>query len=81
MWRFAFDGGRHPQHRDKTEETLGDDAFFAKRGQPQPRSLWPIINVIMVDWDGHMARRAGVGKVILKAWQEEWNPPREVVFI
>jgi hypothetical protein len=56
------------------------DVYSAKKGKPRPRSLWPIINLILVDWDGSMFRRAGVGKVIMKAWLEVWSPPREVIF-
>ncbi|KAK5270382.1 hypothetical protein LTR99_005765 [Exophiala xenobiotica] len=63
--------------------------YFAKKGQARPRSLWSVVNLILVDWEDNtstknrlVARRAGVGKVIMTAWQEEWvrSPPRGVVF-
>ncbi|KAJ9504305.1 hypothetical protein H2202_000361 [Exophiala xenobiotica] len=62
--------------------------YFAKEGQPWPRSLWSVVHLVLVDWDDNtkknrrVARRAGVGKVIMSAWQEEWvkSRPREVVF-
>jgi hypothetical protein len=56
------------------------EVYSAEKGEARPRSLWPIVNLILVDWDGNIARRAGVGKVIMKAWQEAWSLPREVIF-
>jgi hypothetical protein len=57
------------------------EVYAAEKGEARPRSLWPVVNLILVDWDGNMARRAGVGRVLMKAWQEAWNQPREVIFI
>jgi hypothetical protein len=68
------------------QHTAGDlflDVYNAKEGKEgevRPRSLWPVVNLILVDWDGNMVRRAGVGKVIMKAWREAWSLPREVIF-
>ena len=58
---------------------LGEQIYLAKKGQPRPRSLWTVVNLMLVDWDGHLARRAGVGKVIIGAWMEKRNPQREVI--
>ena len=52
----------------------------AERDQFRPRSLWPVVNLILVDWDGNIARRAGVAKVIMKAWEEKRDTAREIVF-
>lgn len=58
---------------------LCTQVYYAQKGQPRPRSLWTVVNLMLVDFDGHVARRAGVGKVILGAWREEWNIPEEVI--
>ncbi len=58
---------------------LFHEVYFAQKGQPRPRSLWTVVNLMLVDWDGHLARRAGVGKVIIRAWHEKWNQPQEVI--
>jgi hypothetical protein len=68
---------RKEQH---TASELLFQVYHAEKGMARPRSLWPVVNLILVDWDGNMVRRAGVGKVIMKAWQEVWSPPREVIF-
>jgi hypothetical protein len=59
---------------------LFSDLRAARSGQPRPRSLWPIVNLMMVHWekDSGIAKRIGVGRVIMKAWQEAWNPRTEV---
>jgi hypothetical protein len=68
---------REEQHK---ASQLFFQVYTAEKGTARPRSLWPVVNLILVDWDGNMARRAGVGKVIMKAWQEAHSPPREVIF-
>jgi hypothetical protein len=74
--KIDIEGGKE---RYKTTEFI-HELYSAEKGTERPRSLWPVVNLIFVDWDGNMARRAGVGKVIMKAWQEAWNRPREVIF-
>ena len=39
---------------------------FAKKGEPHLWSLWALAILVLVDWDGHLPRRAGVEKVIMK---------------
>ena len=53
--------------------------FEAEKGELLPRELWPVLNVLLVDWDGKVANRAGVGKIMKVAWQERKSPLTEVV--
>lgn len=68
------------QKKRNTASELLLELNYAEKGKARPRSLWPIVNLILVDWDGSMVRRAGVGRIIMKAWQERWNPPEEIFF-
>ena len=45
-----------------------DALFTAKKGQPRPKFLWSTVNLILIERDGPIARRVGVGKVIFNAW-------------
>jgi hypothetical protein len=59
-----------------------DALFTAKKGQPRPNFLWSTVNLILVEWDGPIARRVGVGKVIFNAWllaRELFGTPEEVI--
>lgn len=58
---------------------LYDELANAVEGEPMPRALWPLVNVILVVWEGEFARRVGVGKVIMRAWQEQKSSRREVI--
>ena len=58
---------------------LCEKVYFAQKGQPRPRSLWTVVNVMLVDWNGHLVRCAGVGKVIMGAWRESRTPLQEVI--
>jgi hypothetical protein len=49
----------------------------AKKGGVVPRDLWPVVNVMLVDWDGTIVRRAGIGRVIKAAWEEIRAPPSQ----
>jgi hypothetical protein len=51
----------------------------AKREQPRPKFLWSTVNLILVDWDGPIARRVGVGRVIFDAWLLSWAPAEDVL--
>ena len=51
----------------------------AQRGQPQPKFLWSTVNLILVDWEGPIARRVGVGRVIFSAWLLSWTPAEDVL--
>jgi Heterokaryon incompatibility protein (HET) len=55
--------------------------FKAKKGEPRPRSLWPVANIILVEWKGKIARRIGVGKIIMSAWQAAMVPDQEVILM
>ncbi|OAK96393.1 HET-domain-containing protein [Phaeosphaeriaceae sp. SRC1lsM3a] len=57
---------------------LFNDLQAARKGKPMSRYLWPIVNVMLVEWDGKIARRVGVGKIIMQAWQDQATTPREV---
>jgi len=37
-----------------------DALFTAKKGQPRPKFLWSTVNLILVEWDGPIARRLGM---------------------
>ena len=79
--------GRWLPISDKREQDIQDSAiglfsalYSAQQGEPVVRALWPVVNVMLVDWNGKIARRAGIGKVIMKAWQEQGHRPEEVLF-
>jgi hypothetical protein len=43
----------------------------ARKGHRRPREMWTVVNVISVEWEGPIARRTGVGRVMLDAWLKE----------
>lgn len=51
----------------------------AKKEEPRPKFLWSTVNLILVEWDGPIARRVGMGRVIFKAWLLQWNRAAEVI--
>lgn len=77
--------GQRVQRADGFEDTSAKSLFrhlmMAEKGLPQPRELWTVVNLIPVRWEGDIARRIGVGKVISGAWQAIRSPPRTVVFM
>ncbi|KAF2106202.1 heterokaryon incompatibility protein-domain-containing protein [Lophiotrema nucula] len=38
---------------------------------PKQRNEWQVVNIMMVEWQGQVARRLAIGKVIKAAWQSE----------
>ena len=58
---------------------LFHEVYFAKTGPPRPQSLWAVVNVMLVDWDGNFAHRTGVGKVIIGIWWEKRIERQEVI--
>jgi len=51
----------------------------AEKGAPRPRALWPTVNLILVEWDGPVARRIGVGRVVFDAWVVSRGPAEEII--
>ena len=51
----------------------------AERGRARPREMWPAVNLILVEWDGPVARRVGVGRVVVDAWLRARGPVEEVI--
>ena len=47
---------------------FADALFTAQKGEPRPKFLWSTVNMILVEWDGAIARRVGIGRVIFDAW-------------
>jgi hypothetical protein len=58
---------------------LFDQLNTAKKGAPMMRSLWPVVNVMLVEWDGIIARRVGVGKIVIDAWHKQASTPIEIM--
>jgi hypothetical protein len=56
-----------------------DALFKAVKGEPRPKFLWSTVNLLCVEWDGDVARRVGVGRVIFNAWMAQWGPSEEVI--
>jgi hypothetical protein len=73
--------GAKANSSSKSAAELYRDIVTANVGDPIPRSLWPVVNVILVEWTGRRARRLGAGKVVMSAWEKERTPPREVIFV
>lgn len=57
---------------------LATEIGSAQKGDTVPRFLWPVVNLLLVDWDGQVARRAGVGKVMMAAWHREKKSRRQI---
>ena len=66
--------------KEKQEDTLFRQLYMARKGEEIPRSLWAVVNLIMVEWRGGRAVRVGVGKVVVGAWKEGWGEGVEVEF-
>lgn len=76
-WLSVSDHEKEQSHDSAAD--LFNVLHSARKDQPMARALWPVVNVMLVDWDGNIAHRAGVGKVVMHAWQEEAAPPKEVL--
>jgi len=73
--------GAKSSYSRKSAGDLYREIVTANVGDPMPRSLWPVVNVILVEWAGPRARRVGAGKIMMSAWEKIRTPPREVIFI
>jgi Heterokaryon incompatibility protein (HET) len=73
--------GARTKSKDGSAGKLFHAVSTAEEGEPLPRSLWAVVNLILVDWDGRTARRLGVGKVIMSAWEDAKTPAQEVIFV
>ena len=64
-----------------TAGTLMEQVLLAEAGSPRPRELWTVVNLMAVAWKDDVAHRIGVGKVIRKAWQEQWSSAKTVILM
>ena len=75
--------GRYGQHPRgiKTPSLMNfvEALLTAEKGEPRPKFLWSTVNLILVEWDGPVARRIGVGRVVFNAWLLARSPAEEII--
>jgi Heterokaryon incompatibility protein (HET) len=69
----------HAKFEQSTVMMFLDALLHAKKDEIRPKFLWSTVNMLLVDWDGSVAERVGLGRVIFKAWMENWTPPQQVL--
>jgi hypothetical protein len=53
--------------------------FSAVKGQPVPQFLWKVVEVMLIDWEGDVAWRIGIGKIAYNAWKIALPLPQRVI--
>jgi hypothetical protein len=54
---------------------------MAEEGESLPRELWPVVNLLLVECDGRIAHRVGVGKVMMNAWADQRTPVQKMILV
>lgn len=57
-----------PQPKQPSVLSFFNAVLNAEKGKPQPRWLWSTVNLLLVDFEGGIAYREGVGRVMFSPW-------------
>lgn len=72
------DAWSEPMPGQPSTASFFNELLRAEKGRPRPMYLWSAVNLIQVTWDGSIAQRVGVAKVIFDAWGMHWSKPEMV---
>jgi hypothetical protein len=71
--------GSHAKVEQSTAMMFLDALLHAKKDEVRPKFLWSTVNMLLVDWDGSVAQRVGLGRVIFKAWMDNRTDPQQIL--
>lgn len=72
---------QQPDEQCTTAGSLFEALLLAEKGLPRPRGLWTVVNLIAIEWEGEVAHRIGVGRVVWDAWKAACQPARTVILM